>query len=152
MKPYTLERAYDINKCHDFWKMVNHYKSYDLQVKLCCKSSPDTDLSSPSNTRRRFTSQKKAAMPLHYSTTENFRETARAVVLSATEDAKMHLCSSLFFINLQPWRLATLLKRDFNTGVPCKICEIFKNTYLEHMRTTASEYLRGLRYAGDRWC
>ena len=82
MKPYTLERAYDINKCHDFWKMVNHYKSYDLQVKLCCKSSADADLGSPSNTRRRFTNQKKAAMPLHYSTTGNFRETARAFNLN----------------------------------------------------------------------
>ena len=72
-----------------------------MTCKSNCAVNP-TDLSSPSNTRRRFTSQKKAAMPLHYSTTENFRETARAVVLSATEDAKMHLCSSLFFINLQP--------------------------------------------------
>ena len=34
MKPYMLEKAYeDMNKCHDFWKMVDHYKSYDLQVK-----------------------------------------------------------------------------------------------------------------------
>ena len=67
-----------MNKCHDFWKMVDHYKSYDLQVKSNCKSSPDADLGGPSNTRRRFTNQKKTEIRLHYSTTGNFRETARA--------------------------------------------------------------------------
>ena len=83
MKPYTLEKAYkDINKCHDFWKMVDHYKSYDLQVKSYCKSSPDADLGGTSNNRRRFTNQKKAEMRLHYSTTGNFRETARAFNLN----------------------------------------------------------------------
>ena len=83
MKPYTLENAYkDMNKCHDFWKMVDHYKSYDLQVESYCKSSPDTDLGGPSNTRRRFTNQKKAEMRLYYSTTGNFRETARAFNLN----------------------------------------------------------------------
>ena len=83
MKPYTLEKAYeDMNKCHDFWKMVDHYKSYDLQVESYCKSSPDADLGGPSNTRRRFTNQKKAEMRLHYSTTGSFRETARAFNLN----------------------------------------------------------------------
>ena len=83
MKPYMLEKAYeDMNKCHDFWKMVDHYKSYDLQVESYCKSSPDADLGGPSNTRRRFTNQKKAEMRLHYSTTGNFRETARAFNLN----------------------------------------------------------------------
>ena len=71
-----------MNKCHDFWKMVDHYKSYDLQVESYCKSSPDADLGDPSNTRRRFTNQKKAEMRLHYSTTGNFRETARAFNLN----------------------------------------------------------------------
>ena len=83
MKPYTLEKAYeDMNKCHDFWKMVDHYKSYDLQVESYCKSSPDADLGGPSNTRRRFTNQKKAEIRLHYSTTGNFRETARVFNLN----------------------------------------------------------------------
>ena len=60
MKPYTLEKAYeDMNKCHDFWKMVDYYKSYDLQVD-----------------------QRKAEMRLHYSTTGNFREKARAFNLN----------------------------------------------------------------------
>ena len=57
--------------------MVDHYKSYNLQVKSYCTSSPDADLGGPSNTRRRFTNQKKTKMHLHYSTTGNFRETAR---------------------------------------------------------------------------
>ena len=75
MKPYMLEKAYeDMNKCHDFWKMV--------EVESDCKSSPDADLVGPSNTRRRFTNQKKAEMRLHYSTTANFRETARAFNLN----------------------------------------------------------------------
>ena len=55
-----------MNKCHDFWKMVDHYKSYDLQVESYCKSSH----------------QKKAEIRLHYSTTGNFRETARAFNLN----------------------------------------------------------------------
>ena len=80
MKPYTLEKAYeDINKCHDFWKMVDYYKSYDESY---CKSSPDADLGGPSNTRRHFNNQKKAEMRLHYSTTGNFCETARAFNLN----------------------------------------------------------------------
>ena len=29
------------------------------------------------------------------------------------------------------WRSATLLKRDFNTGVFPRYCEIFNNTYFE---------------------
>ena len=79
VKSHTLEKAYeDMNKCHDFWKMVDHYKSYDLQVESDCKSSPDADLGGLSNTRRRFTNQKKAEMRLHYSTIGNFCETARA--------------------------------------------------------------------------
>ena len=31
-------------------------------------------------------------------------------------------------ISQVPWRPATLLKRDSNTGVFCEICEIFKST------------------------
>ena len=82
-KKKRVEKAYeDINKCHDFWKMVDHYKSYDLQVKSYCRSSPDADLGGTSNNRRRFTNQKKAEMRLHYSTTGNFRETARAFNLN----------------------------------------------------------------------
>ena len=41
-----------------------------------------------------------------------------------------HLCWSLFLINIQAWRPATLLKRDSNIGVFCEICEIFHNTFL----------------------
>ena len=90
MKSYTLEKAYeDMNKCHDFWKMVDHYKSYDLQVESYCKSSPDADLNGPRNTRRRFTNQKKAEMRLHYSTTGNFRETARAFNLNESTDQRI---------------------------------------------------------------
>ena len=62
--------------------MVDHYKSYDLQVESYRKSSPDANLGGPSNTRRHFTNQKRAEMRLHYSTTGNFRETARAFNLN----------------------------------------------------------------------
>ena len=41
-----------------------------------------------------------------------------------------HLCWSLFLINIQAWRPATLLKRDSNIGVFCEIYEIFQNTFL----------------------
>ena len=83
MKPHTFEKAYkDMIKCHDFWKMADHYKSCDLQFESYCKSSPDPDLGGPSNTRRHFTNQKKAEMCLHYPTTGSFRETARAFNLN----------------------------------------------------------------------
>ena len=62
--------------------MVDHYKSYDLQVESYCKFSPDADLGGPSNTSRGFTNQKKAEMRLHYSTTGNVRETARVFNLN----------------------------------------------------------------------
>ena len=62
--------------------MVDHYKSYDRQVELSCKSAPDADIGGPSNTGRRFNNQKNAEMRLHYSTTGNFRETTRAFNLN----------------------------------------------------------------------
>ena len=40
-----------------------------------------------------------------------------------------HLCRSLFLIKLQPWRPATLLKRDSTQVFSCEYCEIFKNTF-----------------------
>ena len=56
---------------------------------LTVKSSPDADLGGPRNTRRRFTNQKKAEMRLHYSTTGNFRETARAFNLNESTDQRI---------------------------------------------------------------
>ena len=35
----------------------------------------------------------------------------------------------LFLIKLQAFRPVTFLKRDSNTGVSCRCCEIFKNSF-----------------------
>ena len=51
-----------------------------------------------------------------------------------------HLCWSLFLMELQAWRPATLLNRDPTLVFSRGICEIFKNIYFkEHLPTTASE-------------
>ena len=51
-----------------------------------------------------------------------------------------HLCWSLFLINLQAYKPATLLQRDSNTGVFLWILKNFKNLYFKgHLWTTASE-------------
>ena len=45
-----------------------------------------------------------------------------------------HLRWSLFLINLLTWRPSTILKRDFNVGVSCKHCQIFKNSFfIKHL-------------------
>ena len=50
-----------------------------------------------------------------------------------------HLTWSLFLINLQAWRSATLKKTPTQL-FSFEFCEIFKNTYSEeHVRTTAFE-------------
>ena len=59
--------------------------------------------------------------------------------ISATFTRK-YICWSLFFKKLQARWSVALLKRDFNTGVFCKDCEVFKNTYFEeHLPTAASD-------------
>ena len=52
-----------------------------------------------------------------------------------------HLCQSLFLINLQPWKPATLLKRDYSTGVFLQFCKLFKNSYLKKHLITADSHL-----------
>ena len=55
-----------------------------------------------------------------------------------------HLRWSLFLIVLQAFRVATLSKRDSNTGAFLLRCEIFKKIYFEkYLRTAASEDLSG---------
>ena len=50
---------------------------------------------------------------------------------------KTPVSESLFLINLQSFRPATLLKRDSTQVFSCEYCEIFKNTYFEeHPRTS----------------
>ena len=39
-----------------------------------------------------------------------------------------HLRRSHFFNTVARWRPATLLRRDYGTGVSCEFCETFKNT------------------------
>ena len=39
-------------------------------------------------------------------------------------------CGYLFYAG-QDFRPATLLKRDFNTGVSCEICKIFEGTLMQ---------------------
>ena len=40
-----------------------------------------------------------------------------------------------FLIRLQVFRIATLLKRDSNTGDSCNYCDIFKNSFfIEHLQ------------------
>ena len=46
-----------------------------------------------------------------------------------------HLFWGLFLIKLQAFRPGTFLKRDFNTGVSCGYCELFKNSFfIENLR------------------
>ena len=40
-----------------------------------------------------------------------------------------HLCWGLFLIKVQALRTATFLKRNYNTGVTCGYCKIFKNSF-----------------------
>ena len=40
---------------------------------------------------------------------------------------------SLFLIKFQAFRPAALLKRDSNTGISCKICKIFGNTFIQYI-------------------
>ena len=50
------------------------------------------------------------------------------------------MCWSLFLINFQAYKPATLLQRDSNTGVFLWILKNFKNLYFKgHLWTTASE-------------
>ena len=52
-------------------------------------------------------------------------------------------CWSFFWIKLQAWRSATLLKRDSNPGFSCKYCEIFKSTFFEkHLWTSVSVHFK----------
>ena len=39
-----------------------------------------------------------------------------------------HLCWSFVLLKFQTLRPATLLKSNYNTGISCAICGIFKNT------------------------
>ena len=56
--------------------------------------------------------------------------------------AGKRVCWSFFLIKLQAWGPATLLKRDSNTGVSCKISKMFTNTYFEeHLQTTADQMI-----------
>ena len=54
-----------------------------------------------------------------------------------------HLFWSLFLINLQDFRAATLLKKTPAQSFYCDYCEIFKTIYFEdYMRTAASLILQ----------
>ena len=55
-----------------------------------------------------------------------------------------NLCWSLFFIKLQLWEPATLLKKAPTQVFSCEICKLFKNNYFEeHLWTSASKlYLK----------
>ena len=48
-------------------------------------------------------------------------------------------CWIIFLIQLQAWRPATLLKRDFNTSeISCGICDIFKKTFFYRTHQVAA--------------
>ena len=51
---------------------------------------------------------------------------------------RKHLCWSLFLINMQAWRPATLLKRDSNTVFSWEIFKIFKNIFFYRTRSVAA--------------
>ena len=53
------------------------------------------------------------------------------------------MLESFFDKNAGLKRSENLLKGDYNTGVSCDCCEIFKNNCIEeHLRTSASEFLQ----------
>ena len=64
---------------------------------------------------------------------------AKAVLKNYALFTEKQLCWSLFLIKLQALRSATLLKRDFSTGV--FLCILRISIYFEkHLRTAASDY------------
>ena len=52
----------------------------------------------------------------------------KGVLKNFASFSEKELLWSLFLINLQAWKPATLLKRDYNTISFFEFCEIFKNT------------------------
>ena len=54
-----------------------------------------------------------------------------------------HLCQSLFFNKVAGLRLAILLKkRLWHRCLPLNFCKVSKNTFIEHLRKTASKCCR----------
>ena len=53
-----------------------------------------------------------------------------------------HLCQSLFLINLQAWRPATLFKKASAQVFSCEYWEILKNTYFEEYLWTVAPAFR----------
>ena len=79
------------------------------------------------------------------STEDNYIDAApdvfytKAVLKNYALFTEKQLCWSLFLIKLQALRSATLLKRDFSTGV--FLCILRISIYFEkHLRTAASDY------------
>jgi len=67
-KPITLQEVNQkMEKCHDFWNMVDHYQRYETIVENFYLL-PSDDLSSPTKSRKRFSG--------------NYHETARAFDLN----------------------------------------------------------------------
>ena len=64
----------------------------------------------------------------------------KAVLKNFAKFIGKHLCWSLFLINLQTYKPATLLEKTPTQVLSCECCEIFKNIYIKgHLWTTASE-------------
>ena len=52
-----------------------------------------------------------------------------------------YLCWSLFLIQLQAFRPATLLKRDSNTVVSCEYCKVFINNFISRTPLVAASVI-----------
>ena len=77
-KLYTSDQARDMTaKYHGFHEMLDFSKKYDQLFENHCKSSMSVIIRPPTKTRRRFTQKKKEELPLPYSISGNYCETAR---------------------------------------------------------------------------
>ena len=67
-----------------------------------------------------------------------------------------HQCWSLFLINMQDWRPATLLKRDSNIGVSPTFAKFLRTPiFTEHIRwllLEISHYSLFIEFENDEWC
>ena len=77
-KLYASDQARDmIAKYHGFHEMLDLSNKYDQLFENHCKSSMSAIVRPPTKTQRRFTEKKKEELPLNYSISGNYCETAR---------------------------------------------------------------------------
>ena len=83
--------------------------------------------------------------PLIYKSSHRRCYVEKCVLKNFANFSWNHLCWSLFLINFQALRPATLLKRDSDTGISLWNLRIFRNTYFEEYLRKAALNVVGLK-------